>query len=167
METIAVVGAGLMGHGIAQIFALEGYAVRLTDVHANVLDAALGYISANLGLLAEHGIIQKDVVQPALRRITTFTDIADAVEGAGFVVEAVSENLELKQDIFKTLDAVCPEQCILATNANAGSSANNDHEKIARETVHNLQLKLLKNQFECFITVFTVGAKINAKTRVK
>jgi len=116
MEKVAVVGAGLMGHGIAQVFALEGFSVSLTDIKPDVLDAAVKNVRANLDLLAGQGIAQKQAVEPAMERITTTTNLAQAVKDADFVVEAVIENLGLKQKLFQDLDKICHRNAILATN---------------------------------------------------
>ncbi|MBT8342555.1 MAG: 3-hydroxyacyl-CoA dehydrogenase family protein [Desulfatitalea sp.] len=116
MKKVAVVGAGLMGHGIAQIFGLEGFSVHLTDIKPEALESAVENVRANLTLLAEHDIIQTQDVTAALARIATTTDMAQAVADADFVIEAVIENLELKQKLFQDLDALCPADTILATN---------------------------------------------------
>jgi 3-hydroxybutyryl-CoA dehydrogenase len=116
MEKVAVVGAGLMGHGIAQVFALEGFSVSLTDIKPDVLGAAVKNVRANLDLLAGQGIVQKQAVEPAMERITTTTNLAQALKDADFVVEAVIENLGLKQNLFKDLDKICHRDTILATN---------------------------------------------------
>jgi 3-hydroxybutyryl-CoA dehydrogenase len=116
IENIAVIGAGLMGHGLAQIFALNGYPVRLMDVEQERLDKAIENIRSNLTLMAERGIGQSEEIDPAIARVKTMTDLKEAATGAHFVVEAVLENLELKQDIFKDLDQICPDKTILATN---------------------------------------------------
>jgi 3-hydroxybutyryl-CoA dehydrogenase len=116
MQKIAVVGAGLMGHGIAQVFALKGFAVGLTDISAEALDAAVENVRANLDLLVGRGIIDETASGPALERIRSTVELEQAVDGADFVVEAVVENLEIKQKIFRQLDSVCPREVILATN---------------------------------------------------
>ncbi len=116
MQKIAVVGAGLMGHGIAQVFALAGYPVALTDISAEALDAAVDNVRANLALQSGQGLIEPQAAESAVERIVTTMDRARAVEGADFIVEAVVENLEIKQTIFRELDALCPENVILATN---------------------------------------------------
>jgi 3-hydroxybutyryl-CoA dehydrogenase len=113
---IAVIGAGLMGHGLAQIFALSGRDTALVDLSQELLDTALTNVRANLTLMAEKGIVAETDIEPALSRITTFTDMKEAVQGAGFVIEAVVEKLEVKQKLFKELDAICPPDVILATN---------------------------------------------------
>lgn len=121
MEKIAVIGAGLMGHGIAQIFALHGFQVSLSDIGAGILDTALTNIRANLTLLNEHGIIQDQAVEPAMAKISVTTEMAQAVDGADFVIEAAPENLELKQKIFNDLDTICPPETILASNTSVMS----------------------------------------------
>lgn len=131
MEKIAVIGAGLMGHGIAQIFASNGVAVSLTDVGTDILDKALINMRANLNLLADQGIIENQAVEQAMGLVETHTDMARAVDGADFVIEAIIENLELKQKIFCELDAICPEETILASNTSVISIT-----EIAADTRH-------------------------------
>jgi 3-hydroxybutyryl-CoA dehydrogenase len=113
---VAVVGGGLMGHGIAQIFALAGYEVGLSDISSEVLEQVGPKVRTNLEQMAGYGLVDPDAIPGALRRIHTTTDMPQAVEGAGLVFEAVVENLELKQKIFSELDALCPDGTILATN---------------------------------------------------
>ena len=116
IENIAVIGAGLMGHGLAQIFAVHGHPVKLMDIKEELLEKAIENIRSNLTLIAEKGIGKLDEVEPAIGRIKTTTDLKEAAAGAQFVVEAVLENLELKQKLFKDLDELCPEDTVLATN---------------------------------------------------
>jgi len=116
IENIAVIGAGLMGHGIAQIFAIRGYLVTLMDIKDELLFKAIENIRSNLTLMAQKGIGHLDGIEPAIARIKTTVDLSEAAAGAQFVVEAISENLELKQKIFQDLDSVCPRETILATN---------------------------------------------------
>ena len=130
MKTIAVIGAGLMGHGIAQVFALQGFDVRLTDIRPDILDSAVNNVRANFSLLAEHGIVRKGDVELALGRIETGTEMEQAVSGADFVIEAVIEDLSLKQKIFSQLDAICPQETILASNTSVISIT-----EIAADTV--------------------------------
>jgi 3-hydroxybutyryl-CoA dehydrogenase len=131
METIAVIGAGLMGHGIAQIFALQGFPVRLTDIKADILDAAVRNVRANLALLAGQGIVQEQDVEPAMARLQTHTEMDRAVAGADFVIEAVIEDVGLKQKVFRDLDALCPKETVLASNTSVISITD-----IARDTQH-------------------------------
>jgi 3-hydroxybutyryl-CoA dehydrogenase len=116
VQNIAVVGAGLMGHGIAQIFAVKGYPVTLMDLRDELLSGAIENIRSNLTLMAQRGVGQPGDIEGAIKRIRTAVDLKRAAEGAQFVVEAVTENLELKQKIFQDLDSICPSDTILATN---------------------------------------------------
>jgi 3-hydroxybutyryl-CoA dehydrogenase len=116
IQNVAIVGAGLMGHGLAQIFAGRGYGVALMDVNQDLLSKALAGVRSNLTLMAQHGIGKEADIESALSRIRTTTELPEAVRGAHFVVEAVSENLGLKQKIFQDLDSLCPVETILATN---------------------------------------------------
>ncbi len=116
---IAVIGAGLMGHGIAQEFANAGYHVRLQDVTEAQLQTARTQIAKNLNVLAENDIIESESIPATLARIQTDTVIEAVAENADFVVEAVTENLPLKQEVFEKLDAICPPHAILASNTTA------------------------------------------------
>jgi 3-hydroxybutyryl-CoA dehydrogenase len=115
-KKIAVIGAGLMGHGIAQIFAIKGYDVALTDLRAELISEAVEKIRSNLSFLAKNGLGKPDEIEPAVLRIRKTVSVKEAVSGAQFVVEAVFENLELKQSLFKEMDSFCSEETILATN---------------------------------------------------
>ena len=119
IRQIAVIGAGLMGHGIAQEFAGAGYNVRMHDVTDERLETARAQIESNLTTLAENTVIQKGSIAPTLQRIQTDTELARVVEDADFVVEAVPEDLGLKQRIFAELDGICPPHTILASNTTA------------------------------------------------
>jgi len=116
IENIAVIGAGLMGHGLAQIFAVHGYPVKLMDLNEELLGKAIENIRYNLRLMAKKGIGHLDEIEPAIGKIDTTVDLNEAAAVAHFVVEAVSENLELKQKIFEDLDSLCSPETILATN---------------------------------------------------
>ena len=115
-KPIAIVGAGLMGHGIAQIFATQGHPVSLLDVNRDALAKALESIRANLTLMTRRGIGAAEDIEPAIERISVTQDLEEAASGAEFVIEAVSEKLELKQRVFQSLDAICPSDTVLATN---------------------------------------------------
>ena len=119
INNIAVIGAGLMGHGIAQEFACGGYRVYLHDITDDLLHNAHEQINTNLRLLAEHGIIEQTSISETLHRIQTTTELSTAVETADYVVEAVTENLPLKQQIFEKLDNLCQPHTILASNTTA------------------------------------------------
>ncbi|MDE0637660.1 MAG: 3-hydroxyacyl-CoA dehydrogenase family protein [Candidatus Poribacteria bacterium] len=119
IENITVIGAGLMGHGIAQEFACAGYRVHLHDITKEKLNNALVQIGKNLTLLAENSVIEKASIPETMQYIQTTTELAEAAETADFVVEAVSENLPLKQQIFEKLDSLCQPHTILASNTTA------------------------------------------------
>jgi 3-hydroxybutyryl-CoA dehydrogenase len=116
IRNITIIGAGLMGHGIAQVFAAKGYNVILMDLNDGLLVQAIKNIRSNLTLIADHDIgVYKDI-DPVISRIRSTTDMSEATTGAHFVVEAVSENLNLKQKVFHELDRLCDREAILATN---------------------------------------------------
>ena len=115
-EPIAVIGAGLMGHGIAQIFATRGHQVSLFDLTREILAKAVENIRANLTLMVRKGIGSAGDIEPAIRRIRVTQDLEEATSGTRFVFEAVLEKLDLKEKLFQKLDALCPSDTILATN---------------------------------------------------
>lgn len=117
IRRVAVVGAGLMGHGIAQEFAVAGYGVSLQDISAARLDAALAGMRENLALLAGSGLVDEARVAGVPEGVRATTDLAAAVGDADLVIEAVSEDLPLKRDIFGQLDRLCPPHAILASNS--------------------------------------------------
>ncbi len=119
IKNIAVIGAGLMGHGIAQEFACAGYRVHLHDITEQQLNNARVQIGKNLTLLAENAVIEEISISATLQRIHTTTDLTVAAKTADFVVEAVSEKLPLKQQIFEELDSLCQPHTILASNTTA------------------------------------------------
>ena len=119
MKNVAVIGAGTMGNGIAHTFAQYGYAVQLIDISQKALDMAIAAITKNLDrMLAKERITQAQK-EATLNNITTYTDLKTGVQYASLVVEAATENVDLKLNIFKQLDAVCPEDTILASNTSS------------------------------------------------
>ncbi|MEX0761563.1 MAG: 3-hydroxyacyl-CoA dehydrogenase family protein [Dehalococcoidia bacterium] len=116
VKNIAVIGAGLMGHGIALEFASAGYHVRINDRSPELLEAALERARTGMDALAKAGRIGTSEVEPALARLHTCADLAEAAQDADVVVEAVFENLALKQEIFAALDRVAPAHAILLSN---------------------------------------------------
>ena len=119
MNTIAVLGAGTMGNGIAQVFAQSGFDVHLIDVSESALSNASETIKKNLGRMVSKGIIEANAVDDILSRITSFTDLKKAVARAELVVEAATENTSLKLKLFGDLDTACPKETILATNTSS------------------------------------------------
>jgi 3-hydroxybutyryl-CoA dehydrogenase len=123
IATVAVVGAGTMGHGIAQVAAQAGYAVRLADVVPGAAARALGRIRQNLDGAVERAKTTPAERDAALERIAALDDVALAARGAGLVVEAVPEDLDLKKDLFARLGRVAAETALLATNTSSLSVA--------------------------------------------
>ena len=116
IRRIAVIGAGLMGHGIAQGFAAHGYEVWLTDRTDEQLHLAVRNIGDNLAMLEQVGLVTRPEADAALANLRTTADLRQAVADADVVVEAVYEDLALKQGIFRDLDRYCPAHAILASN---------------------------------------------------
>lgn len=135
IENIAVIGAGLMGHGIAQIFALRGYSVTLMDIKGELLFKALEGIRSNLTLMAERGIVNRKDIDSAISQIKTTENMVEAADGVQIVIEAVSENLDLKQRIFKELDASCSPDTILTTNTSVISITEIAHKARNRDRI--------------------------------
>ena len=119
MKNIAVIGAGTMGNGIAHVFAQFGYRVNLIDVSQASLDKALATIGKNLDRQLAKEAITESEKQNTLSNLTTFTSLIDGVKGVDLVVEAATENIDLKLQIFKELDAATSENVILATNTSS------------------------------------------------
>jgi 3-hydroxybutyryl-CoA dehydrogenase len=119
MKNIAVIGAGAMGNGIAHAFAQSGFKVQLIDVNQAALTTAVATITKNLDRLVAKDKIDETDKSQTLDNISTFTNIAEGVEYASLVVEAATENVDLKLKIFKELDQACPEDTILATNTSS------------------------------------------------
>lgn len=119
VKNMSVIGAGIMGHGIAQTYALGGYQVSINDVNDTVLNKAMESIRANLETFAESGFISPDEIDGTLSRITTTTDLAKAVRDADFVTEAVIEDIDVKRELFNQLGVLCPSRTILASNSSS------------------------------------------------
>lgn len=119
MKNITVIGSGTMGNGIAHVFAQCGYSVNLTDINEAALQKAIVTITKNLDRQVQKGTISEDTKNATLKNISTFTDLGKAAANADLVVEAASENIEIKLKIFQQLDAVCSPQTILASNTSS------------------------------------------------
>ena len=135
IRKVAVIGAGTMGQGVAQIFAQAGYQVTVEDLSQEALECALATIKSSLNTFVDNGILAKGKADKVLPRIDTTVDLAEAVKDADFVVEAIYENLEQKKEIFKKLDESCPTHTILASNSstlsiNAMAEATKRPEKV-------------------------------------
>jgi 3-hydroxybutyryl-CoA dehydrogenase len=119
MKNIAVIGAGTMGNGIAHVFAQNNYQVHLIDISQDAIDRGLSTIVKNLDRLVDKGTITAEIKAQTLANITTFTSIAEGVKNADLVVEAATENVDLKLKIFKQIDEEAPEKAILASNTSS------------------------------------------------
>lgn len=118
LTTIGVLGAGTMGHGIAQVFAQSGYTVHLVDNQQAQLETAVKAVDRSLGKFVEKGKLTADQHSASLGRLHTHTDI-EVFAGCDLVVEAITENEAVKIDLFRTLDALCPADTLFASNTSA------------------------------------------------
>jgi 3-hydroxybutyryl-CoA dehydrogenase len=119
IEKVTVFGAGTMGRGIAQVAALAGLAVTMQDLSEGILQPAVQAIRANMAKGVEKGKLEARSAEAALGRLSVATDPLQAAEGAGFIIEAIVENLETKKDLFMLLDRSCPAEMIIASNTSA------------------------------------------------
>ena len=119
IKNVSVVGAGTMGNGIAHVFAQSGFAVNLIDVNPSQLQRAMDTIGKNLDRQLSKGSITEEQKKSTLANITVFSDIPEGVKNSELVVEAATENVELKLEIFQLIDASAPVGCILATNTSS------------------------------------------------
>ncbi len=119
ISRVAVIGAGTMGNGIVHVFAQNGYDVTMVDVAADALERARSVISGNMDRQIKKGAYTEDEKAAALDRIATATDPAQGVAGADLVVEAATENRDLKFRIFRAMDEAAPEHAILASNTSS------------------------------------------------
>ena len=131
MKTIAVIGAGTMGNGIAHTFAQSGFTVKLIDISEKSLEKGMATIATNLDRMVAKGTITEADKHKTIGNIITYTDIKDGVVGTDLVVEAATENVTLKLNIFKQLSEVCDHNVILATNTSSISIT-----QIAAQVVH-------------------------------
>jgi 3-hydroxybutyryl-CoA dehydrogenase len=119
MKNIAVIGSGTMGNGIAHVFAQYGYSVSLIDIAEESLKKAIATIDKNLERQVSKQLITADAKRMAFENIKTFTSTEQGVQHADLVIEAATENADLKLKIFKDLDAICKPEAILATNTSS------------------------------------------------
>lgn len=119
IKNISVIGSGTMGNGIAHVFAQFNYSVSLVDINQTALDRAIQTIIKNLDRQVAKGLISEDQKTLTLKNISTFTSIKEGVKHADLIVEAATENIELKLQIFKDLDDAAPENAILASNTSS------------------------------------------------
>lgn len=119
LKTVTVIGAGTMGNGICHVFAQNGFMVHLVDVSRDALDKAIAKIGQNFDRQIAKNTASEEQKTGSLGRIHTYTDLATAVRDSDLVIEAASENIDLKLRIFKELDKLCPQKAILASNTSS------------------------------------------------
>ena len=119
IQGIAVLGAGTMGHGIAQGAAMAGYATRMFDISTEAVEAGMSRIRGNLDKGVARGKVTAEARDAALANVTTSTDLADAVPGVGMIIEATPENLDLKKKLFASVSALASPTAIIASNTSS------------------------------------------------
>jgi len=119
MKNVSVIGAGTMGNGIAHVFAQNGYKVNLIDISEDGLKKGMDTISKNLDRMVKKEKIDEAKKDETLGNISTYTSLGDGVKDAELVIEAASENIDVKLKIFAELDQICADDCILATNTSS------------------------------------------------
>jgi 3-hydroxybutyryl-CoA dehydrogenase len=129
IKIVTVIGSGTMGNGICHVFAQAGFNVHMMDINQAAMDKAIATIGKNMDRQVAKGTLTEEQKTQSLGRISTYTNLGDAVKDADLVVEAATENVELKSKIFRDLDSLCPEKTILATNTSSISIT-----KIAAQT---------------------------------
>jgi 3-hydroxybutyryl-CoA dehydrogenase len=117
-KLVSVIGSGTMGNGIAHVFALDGYQVNLVDVNKTILEKALSTIKKNLDRQVRKELITQTDMEKALSNLKVYPDLIK-VSDSFLVIEAVSEDGKLKKDVFKKIDDLCDEKCILASNTSS------------------------------------------------
>ena len=123
IKKIAVIGAGIMGNGIAQVCAQSGFQVSMRDIDQKCLDKGMKKIEKNLSKAVAKEKMSQEDMDKIMGNLTPLLDLKEAVEGAQLVIEAATENIDIKKSIFKEIDEVCPPETIFASNTTAKSIA--------------------------------------------
>lgn len=119
IKNISVIGAGTMGHGIAEVFAMYNYKVSIYDRNRKNHENVIAEIKNELEFMAEENYIEKEIVETALSNIKIFSNLEEAVKNADYIIESIPEILELKQELFNELDKICPKHTILSSNTSS------------------------------------------------
>ncbi len=119
IKNITVLGSGIMGHGIAQSFLMGGYEVVLFDISEPILATARAHVKKNLELFFKSDIIKEEEIEACMGKLSTTTDLEKAVCEADFIVEAVPEDLNLKQNLFEKIESFCSNTAIIASNTSS------------------------------------------------
>ena len=130
---ILVVGSGIMGNGIAQVFAQAGYKVVLHDVNMEILDVARQNIAGQLAMMAQNDLISEQIINITLQNIRLSDNLADCTQDTDMVIEAIPEKLALKENLFSQLETLCPPKTIFATNT-SGISINKLAQGLQRKS---------------------------------
>lgn len=138
IKKIAVIGAGTMGHAMAGCFAVHGYEVSIFETFEAVRESCKEKIARQYEFLSTQDVIKQDEIEDALNRITMYEDLKKAVEEADYVIEAIPENLELKQDLFERLGNFCKPDAILASNTSSLS-----FEKLTEKTTDDVKSRMM------------------------
>jgi 3-hydroxybutyryl-CoA dehydrogenase len=171
MKNITVIGAGTMGNGIAHVFAQTGYQVQLFDISEAALERGVGTIAKNLDRMVAKGTIQESDKLETLSKIATGNDLKLAVEHADLVVEAATENLDLKLKLFADLDQFTPAHCILATNTSSisitkiASATKRPQQVIGMHFMNPVPIMKLIEIIRGYATSDTVTATIEQLSR--
>ena len=119
IETIAVLGAGNMGHGIAEVAALAGYEVRLRDINEELVEKGYDQLEWSVGKLEEKGQLTEEEAEAALDRVTTLVDVEETVSNTDVIIEVVPEKMDIKQDVYQEVEQYAPEDALFATNTSS------------------------------------------------
>lgn len=119
IKNISVIGAGTMGHGIAEVFAMYNYKVSIYDRNRKNHENVIKEIKNELKFMAEENYIKKEIIETALSNIKIFSNLEEAVKNADYIIESISEILELKQELFNKLDKLSPQHTIIASNTSS------------------------------------------------
>ncbi|HUR11263.1 MAG TPA: 3-hydroxybutyryl-CoA dehydrogenase [Flavitalea sp.] len=171
MDSIAVIGAGTMGNGIAHVFAQYGFDVRLVDVNPVQLDKALEKISKNLERQVGKGTLTTAQKADTLKKITKHTDLKEGVKDCLLVVEAATENIELKLQIFRQLDSMAEKETILASNTSSisitkiAAATSRPDKVIGMHFMNPVPVMKLVEIINGYATDSTVTSKIVELTR--
>jgi 3-hydroxybutyryl-CoA dehydrogenase len=166
MKNIAVIGSGTMGNGIAHVFAQNGYQVALIDIQEAALQKAIQVISKNLDRQVTKEVITSEQKDAAIKNISTFTSLEEGVKNADLVIEAATENVDIKLKIFKQLDEVCHAETILATNTSSisitkiGAATNRQDKVIGMHFMNPVPIMKLVEVIRGYATSNEVTQKI-------
>lgn len=177
MRNLSVIGSGVMGRGIAYTAAINGFAVQVNDINEEALNKCKAYIENELKKSVERGFIQPEDADHAINNLAYTVEFKEAVKEADIVIEAVLENMELKIEVFKKLDELCPKHTILATNTSTmspteiGAQTSRPDQVIAMHffnPVHKMKLieiiRGLETSDETVELTKRVGAKLQKET---